>query len=154
MCNTHRVLQTSRNFLHFYAVHTWKDPVLTLGRASDNELRKADVYLRHSVSIESDASVQCVTGDGRTLLLGLDDGSLLSYSWLGKVRSSLPLSSLLPSLPACPSHRSVPQSHLRWTPAMTTAPQRAAATLSTALSVRRVSASVTPFPYVVTTAEG
>ena len=80
------MLQTSRNFLHFYAVHIWKDPVLTLGRASDSDLRKSDVYLRHSVSIDSVSKVTCITGDGRTLVLGLDDGSLLSYSWLGKVR--------------------------------------------------------------------
>ena len=89
MASCHRTpwpaMQTSSNFLHLYSVHLLKEEALP-GLSLSAQLRKADVYLAVSVQLDTGTPATCLHGSGRVLLLGLADGSLVGYSWLGKVR--------------------------------------------------------------------
>ena len=77
-------LQTFGNVLHFYGVHTSKETVLpTAGGAPG--LHRMLLFLQHSVPLPADALCNDVTGDSRSVLLGLADGRLMVYSWAAQV---------------------------------------------------------------------
>lgn len=81
------ILQTDKGFLHIYSIHVTKEPFL-LGSTAARELCRADVYLRHTTKLGIPGAALCITGDMKTLLLGCQDGSLVTCSWSGKVRFS------------------------------------------------------------------
>ena len=43
------------------------------------------VFLQHSIPLPGEALCNDVTGDSRSVLLGMADGSLLVYSWAAQV---------------------------------------------------------------------
>lgn len=78
--------------LHLYGVHTSKEAVLPAAAAAGApELRRIHVFLQHSVPLPGEALCNDVTGDSRSVLLGMADGSLLVYSWAAQVRRALRL---------------------------------------------------------------
>ena len=80
--------QTFGNVLHLYGVHTSKEAVLlpaALARGVP-QLHRMFVFLQHSIPLDK-ALCNDVTGDSRSVLLGMADGSLLVYSWAAQVRA-------------------------------------------------------------------
>lgn len=79
--------QTSENYLHLYAIHTWKDTLLPACNFAAKDIQKVDIYLRSSIRMDSESQALSITGDSRSLLVGFADGTVASLSWLGKVRA-------------------------------------------------------------------
>ena len=82
-------LQTFSNVLHLYGVHTSKEAVLPEsamgGVAGAPPLGRMHVFLQHSVVLPEGQLCNDITGDSRSVLLGLADGSLHVYSWAAQV---------------------------------------------------------------------
>lgn len=81
----HVRLQTSQNYVHFYAVHTRKESLLPSALFAAKDIQKAEVYLKNSYRVERDVQCLSVSADSRHILLGFADGSLSTLSWSGKV---------------------------------------------------------------------
>ncbi|GFR46889.1 hypothetical protein Agub_g8531, partial [Astrephomene gubernaculifera] len=78
---------TSENYLHLYAIHSWKDTLLHPScNSAAKDIQKVDIYLRNSIRMESEARALSLTGDSRLLLVGFADGTVASLSWNGKMR--------------------------------------------------------------------
>ena len=78
-------LQTSGNYLHLYAIHTWRDTLLPNSNFVAKDIQKVDIYLRSSIKVESESQALSVSGDSRLLLVGFADGTVATLSWNGKV---------------------------------------------------------------------
>lgn len=87
-----QTLQTFSNVLQLYGVHTSKELVLpaaaTGGAAGAPPLHRMHVFLQHSLALPGGALCNDITGDSRSVLLGMVDGSLQVYSWAAQVCSS------------------------------------------------------------------
>ena len=80
-------LQTYNNFLHIYGMHTCKESVLQgAGVAGMQDLKHVDIFLQHSIAVQSTAAATSIVGDSRSILLGLSDGTCQVFSWLSKAR--------------------------------------------------------------------
>ena len=77
--------QTTKNILHLYSIHVWKEALLPGSNTLARDILQADVYLRSSSKIEVDGDATCVTGDGRLIVIGFNNGVLATYTWQGKV---------------------------------------------------------------------
>ena len=85
--------QTYHSVLHIYGVHTSKEAVLSapalLGNyAPEVDLKRANIYLQHSITLTDDANAASATdvvADARTLLVSFSNGICQLYSWAGKV---------------------------------------------------------------------
>lgn len=78
-------LQTSQNFVQFYAVHVRKEALLPSALFAAKDIPRAEIYLKNSYRVEREAQCLCVSADSRLILLGFADGSLSTLSWSGKV---------------------------------------------------------------------
>ena len=85
-------MQTSRQYIHIYALYAWKEP-LASGSAPSTLLArtvpKVDVYLRNSVQLDLGSMATTLSGDSRLILLGCADGTVAALAWTGKVRMHL-----------------------------------------------------------------
>ncbi len=92
-------VQTSRNLLHLYSLHITKEALFpsrgNLGVQRD--LRRVEVYIKHTASL-GDVAATCVYSNSTGVLLGMQDGTLATYNWLGKVSQD----------GACSTHASAP----------------------------------------------
>ena len=80
------LLQTYNNYLHIYGIHTCKTSVLQgAGLAGLQDLKHVDIYLQHSIAVQSTAAATSLVGDSRSILLGLSDGTCQVFSWQSKV---------------------------------------------------------------------
>ena len=79
------VPQTFSNVLHLYGVHTSKELVLSASAAGGPELHRMHVFLQHSVALPGEALCNDITGDSRSVLLGMADGALHVFSWAAQV---------------------------------------------------------------------
>ena len=81
-------MQTSRQYIHIYALYAWKEP-LASGSAPSTLLArtvpKVDVYLRNSVQLDLGSMATTLSGDSRLILLGCADGTVAALAWTGKV---------------------------------------------------------------------
>ena len=81
-------MQTSRQYIHIYALYAWKEP-LASGSAPSTLLArtvpKVDVYLRNSVQLDLGSIATTLSGDSRLILLGCADGTVAALAWTGKV---------------------------------------------------------------------
>lgn len=79
-------MQTYNNYLHIYGMHTGKESVLQgAGIAGMQDLKHVDLFLQHSIAVQSGAAATCIVGDSRSILLGLADGTCQVFSWQSKV---------------------------------------------------------------------
>ena len=49
------------------------------------DLKHVDIFLQHSIAVQSAAAATCLVGDSRSILLGLSDGTCQVFSWQSKV---------------------------------------------------------------------
>lgn len=49
------------------------------------DLKHVDIFLQHSIDVQSAAAATSIVGDSRSILLGLSDGTCQVFSWQGKV---------------------------------------------------------------------
>lgn len=79
-------MQTYNNYLHIYGMHSCKESVLQgAGIAGMQDLKHVDIFLQHSIAVQSAAAATCLVGDSRSILLGLSDGTCQVFSWQSKV---------------------------------------------------------------------
>ena len=79
-------MQTYNNYLHIYGMHSCKESVLQgAGIPGMQDLKHVDIFLQHSIVVESAAAATCLVGDSRSILLGLSDGTCQVFSWQSKV---------------------------------------------------------------------
>ena len=79
-------MQTYNNYLHIYGKHSCKESVLRgAGIAGMQDLKHVDIFLQHSIAVQSAAAATCLVGDSRSILLGLSDGTCQVFSWQSKV---------------------------------------------------------------------
>lgn len=83
-------MQTYKNVLHVYGMHSSKEAVLSTslalgGPSSHLEFKRGDIYLQQSQVLRNGgATASELVGDSRSLLLGFSDGSLQLFSWQAK----------------------------------------------------------------------
>ena len=53
--------------------------------AGMQDLKHVDIFLQHSIAVQSAAAATSIVGDSRSILLGLSDGTCQLFSWQGKV---------------------------------------------------------------------
>ena len=83
-------LQTYNNYLHIYGMHTGKESVMQgAGISGMQDLKHVDMFLQHSIPVQSAAAATCIVGDSRSILLGLADGTCQVFSWQSKVGTQL-----------------------------------------------------------------
>ncbi|KAL0029799.1 hypothetical protein WJX77_000735 [Trebouxia sp. C0004] len=88
-CSSRRLLAvlTYNNYLHIYGMHSCKESVLEgTGIAGMQGLKHVDIFLQHSIAVQSAAAATCLVGDSRSILLGLSDGTCQVFSWQSKFR--------------------------------------------------------------------
>ncbi|KAL0053131.1 hypothetical protein WJX82_001373 [Trebouxia sp. C0006] len=88
-CSSRRLLAvlTYNNYLHIYGMHSCKESVLQgAGIAGMQDLKHVDIFLQHSIAVQSAAAATCLVGDSRSILLGLSDGTCQVFSWQSKFR--------------------------------------------------------------------
>lgn len=79
-------VQTYNNYLHIYGMHICKEAILQgAGLAGLQDLKHVDIFLQHSIAVQSAAAATSIVGDSRSILLGLSDGTCQLFSWQGKV---------------------------------------------------------------------
>ena len=85
------MLQTSHGHVLFFGLHVTKD-VVWRGPEGD-EARRISIYLQNSVELDGiDASkprqkVADLCGDGKSVLVVMESGTMLAFSWTAKVSS-------------------------------------------------------------------
>ncbi|KAL3150452.1 hypothetical protein ABBQ32_000282 [Trebouxia sp. C0010 RCD-2024] len=88
-CSRRRLLAvlTYNNYLHIFGMHTCKEPILQgAGMTGMQDLKHVDIFLQHSIDVQSAAAATSIVGDSRSILLGLSDGTCQVFSWQGKFR--------------------------------------------------------------------
>lgn len=84
-------LQTTKNVLQLFSVHSTKQPAVQLQASSTlNGLQllcKVNINVKASQPLSEAPRATCLLATSAAVIVGLEDGALASYSWNAQVRA-------------------------------------------------------------------